>query len=800
VATVVSIPDPTYDEGGYRDADLGEFLGRPVRVYSQEWAVGAALNDYFDPWSLFLDDPAIKARVNNYNLLRCKLKVKFVINGNGFHYGRTLVSYVPNLGAVAGRPQPVIPSDDQSRLIQLSQLPHMHLNPTTNEGGILELPFFWHKNWFHVAGTPDWENGAVGSVSVKSFGPLSHANAGSDPVNIMAFAWAEDVRLCIPTHVESQSDEYGKGIVGRISSATASAAGSLSRVPVIGKYAKATEQMARKLGHVASIFGFSRPIVLNDPSYMRPTYAGNLANTDAPETVRKLTFDSKQELCVDPRTVGLGDKDEMSLDYILQKESYLGTMVWENSYASDAPLGSIAVNPIAGSFTAGGGDGRTILPISFASLPFLHWSGTIIYRFQIVGSNFHKGRLRFIIDPNEATFSNLSTFNTSYTRIVDISEERDFEICVSWMQPEPYKRVFSITNATATYDFASGTAAGSPLFTNGSISVSVLNTLTSPASVPIDPVQILVSVRAGDDFCLANPSDEKIRYLSLAPDLQSQSFCIESQSDDVSDKSKGEMAPTSEVCVGESNDKAHTKMNVFFGERIVSFRSLLKRYHLLQGFGLTNSARTDSIASRVLTLSNFPYYRGFFTDGINDALVGVASVPYNYTNTTLINYLTPAYGGWRGAIRYKYLLLPYSATEHHATHSVSRFPESSGYNSVNLLSVGSSPNTSARNMLRQDTGWSGMTVSPAHTQPVLEVELPFYSPNRFAYAKALTVDGGYSYDDTDTMNHRYVVNATDDANTRLSVRRYVATGEDFNLFFFTNVPTMWEYEDPDPFA
>jgi hypothetical protein len=103
-------------------------------------------------------------------------------------------------------------------------------------------------------------------------------------------------------------------------------------------------------------------------------------------------------------------------------------------------------------------------------------------------------------------------------------------------------------------------------------------------------------------------------------------------------------------------------------------------------------------------------------------------------------------------------------------------------------------------MLRQDTGWSGMSVSPAHTQPVLEIELPFYSPNRFAYAKALTVNGGYSYDDTDTMNHRYVVNATDDSNSRMSIRRYVATGEDFNLFFFTNVPTMWEYVDPDPFT
>jgi hypothetical protein len=77
--------------------------------------------------------------------MKANLKVKVVINGNGFQYGRMLVSYLPfdvydNLSTNAA----LVRSD----LVQASQQPHIFLNPTTSTGGEMKLPMFNYQNYF----------------------------------------------------------------------------------------------------------------------------------------------------------------------------------------------------------------------------------------------------------------------------------------------------------------------------------------------------------------------------------------------------------------------------------------------------------------------------------------------------------------------------------------------------------------------------------------------------------------------------------------------------------------------------
>ena len=244
---------------------------------------------------------------------------------SGFHYGRALMGYNP-WSAVDDLT--VTRDFLEVDMVQLSQKPKVFINPTTNSGGEMLLPFFYNKNYVSL---PQLEYRDLGEMYLKSFDILRHANGGDDPVNMTVFAWAEDVTLAMPTSaytVQSgkrmqmnSGDEYGKGIISSTASAIADAAGALADAPVIGPYARATEMCARTGADVASHFGYSRPPVISDIQLYKPNPTGNLANTDAADAVNRLTLDSKQELTVDSRTVGLDGTDHMDIKSIVTRES-----------------------------------------------------------------------------------------------------------------------------------------------------------------------------------------------------------------------------------------------------------------------------------------------------------------------------------------------------------------------------------------------------------------------------------------------------------------------------------------------
>jgi len=71
---------------------LANFLSRPIRISADLWPVGGAFSLNLDPWTLFLEHPLIRTRIQNYNLLRCRLCVKCLVNGSPMHFGRLMIT------------------------------------------------------------------------------------------------------------------------------------------------------------------------------------------------------------------------------------------------------------------------------------------------------------------------------------------------------------------------------------------------------------------------------------------------------------------------------------------------------------------------------------------------------------------------------------------------------------------------------------------------------------------------------------------------------------------------------------
>lgn len=484
------------------------FLERPVKISTFQWNIGTELNFTIDPWSAFFNDARVAARTAHFKNLRCGLTVRFMLNGNPFYYGRLLCSYQP-LPEVDGITEFRV--TEQTDYIEASQRLHVLLDPTLSQGGDMELPFIYPKNYLSI---PEKEWVKMGRITVGSLNPLLHANASTKPITVTVLAYAHNVDLSTPTirtsaeitpqsEILGDDDEYG--IVSGPAHTIANISGKLADVPVIGPFARATNMASSAIGGIASLFGFSRPRQVNEANVNIVRYAGNSACTNVMDTSTSLALDSKKEVTIDPRVTNASTTDEMALVPIAMRESYVTQFQWKKTDPVDDPLFQMRVGPIAGDKDSEGNIHMT--PSAFVSVPFSYWTGSMEYRLQVVCSSLHRGRIRVVWDPEFFNSESGATFNTNYSKIIDISECTDLSFKIGWGQDTNYLKVSELGKLP---NFDRGVTIPVEKGYNGHLSIFVVNSLTSPSD-DTNPVYINVYSKACEDFELAGPTEIQIR-------------------------------------------------------------------------------------------------------------------------------------------------------------------------------------------------------------------------------------------------------------------------------------------------
>jgi hypothetical protein len=654
----------------------------------------------------------------------------------------------------------------------------------------------------------------MGQIIIHGMQELKHANGGTDPITVSVFAWAEEVSLAVPTSVEpatlspqsgSGDDEYGNGPVSKPAGTIAKVAGALENVPGISPFAKATQLAASAVSNVATMFGYSRPIELGPIQSYKPTYLGVMANTNVPDTSTKLTLDAKQEITIDPRAMGLGSQDEMTIKSIATRESWLTSFGWATSAGAEDLLFSTDVSPVL--WNQRGDPLELHFPACcFAALPFEHWRGNIKFRFQVVCSAYHKGRLRISYDP---VFHEADEYNTNYTHIIDIAKEKDFVIEIGWGQGISMARhkdpgVDPLPWRTTPILTSPGDRG------NGVLSVYVVNDLTSPNSTVNNDVTINVFVSAGDNFEVYNPTSENIKdYTYFTPQggkrgvsLKDIEFVPQSgeSSHPDADETKSENEPlkmmASENVASFTTPTDHT-IDVYFGDPVVSFRQALKRYEKYRLWTYQQSAANRdagglNVVGAFESLPNFPLYRGYAPGAIDFTSTPSPFTLYNFVEMTLLNYVTPAFTCRRGGLRHKYIRIGGStddvwyATRHEGSVTVPGSP-----NFATAVSTVQPRSTQTRQFLTAlPHTWDGSHATHPTNNPVLEVEIPFYTNYRFhpakyagnlnsiMFAQGATHDvgGTWTYPATDRM---------------AGMADFVSVGEDFQLGFFTGCPVIY---------
>lgn len=848
---VYSVDNPLDDQHHMMDstdATLDNFFSRPIKIASINWTVGSTFGTTINPWQAYFENLRVINRITNYNYLRAKLCVRIMINGNGFHYGRALASYRPlhNEDDMIAWRYGLVPQDT----IAASQRMHVWIDPTKSQGGTLCLPFVYYKNGLCIP-DQDWRN--MGELDIASVTSLLHANGGTDSVTISVFAWAEDVSLsaptiaepgslapqagefdstccpssnetvhsvigmvsivvgvfgalvkllvlcvplCLPAKLSEQAGEYTE--VGPISGPAAAVqrvAGVLSKVPQIRSFARATEMAAGVVGTIAKTFGMSRPVDTRGVATYRPQYAGNLANSNVLDTSNKLSFDVQQELTIDPIAVGMGSEDEMAMVNIARRESYLTQFPWSTGDAPETLLWNCYVEPIL--YDTASPSGVTeyhYTPMAWTAFPFENWRGSIKYRFQIVASAFHKGRIKIVYDPY-FNVGGASEYNTQQTHIIDLAKERDFTIEVKWGQEYSYldHRDFGFVGLPFSTSMMGGALHGQA---NGIIAVYVVNDLTTP-SATLSDVSVLVSVSAGDDFEVANPHDSVASVAFWQPqfgEFEEQAGELNNADSDLTQAEAKPVDVPQEQDMGVSVQPNNAQL-IYFADPIVSVRQILKRF--VKSHTLTSElGGTGNYITFVY--SDFPVYRGYATGllaAMHNAATPIDPTGYNYTQTNVMQWFTVPFLARRGGIRYKYVY----TGDHNANGflSISRLAEAYGYTVgvVNTTAATYSAQVASASRKSLD-GFPGSYVTPVELNPAAEVELPFQSNLRFMPARRKNFNA-VANDFNKQHQVRFPLASTPGA---ASVNAYVAAAEDFSLSFFQACPVFWRQNDPTPSA
>lgn len=817
--------DDSFSDGYVPDMSLAEWFRRPVKIAAYDWIEGSSILTTIDPWSLFFNNPDILNKLKGFSRMQATLHVKLTINASPYQYGAGNMSYLPlsNFGNGAGSGPTSEPALDSfagghcdpalnsyfgvagfgtaaGNLIVKTCRPNVWFYPQFSQGAEMVLPFCYYKNWINLDSNLT-EVANLGRLTLYTPIPLKTTSTPTvNPVSVTIFAWCEMHKVSAPSYSMQGGDEYVDRPVSTTMSALSTLARTVSRIPMLGPYAMATSSVLTNMGTAARWFGYSNPPVISDVHALRPNYMASYSSPEVCVQHEKLSLDPKNEVTVDSRTVGLDGVDQMSISHIVGREVYFGLINWAATAATTQCLSIHHVSPMIyahrqyiGEITNRNCKSIQMTPGCQIGTLFDMWHGVIKYKFTVVASQFHRGRLLVSYEPDGFQDSYTSSAYTSprtISKIWDITENPSFEFEVPWMASTTFLKTggfpYVATGSTSgdlnyfnppalpgTWRYSDGNQ-------NGSIVVSVLNALTSGNTDA--GVTIMVSIDCSQ-VEYANPIDLSIP-MSISDYMLQSGDDVLAQSPDV--------VQVATVPVYEPP----VKHIVYTGEIVRSIRTLMhrtnfySRYNLMTDFQAPISGYSPNIPDIVIArlvadsvpnkltgyvsaihLPMLPYGTGklsytkqgglMILNGSTNANAGNAVIGMHLGIPTVTSYLVPSYVGWRGSSVYHVKKVDRTDTTvgvitdmsiSRSFKSISRMFQNFNVRTSFIYDYSNSSATSQlsahlgpaqyinKNRLAggySTTGMSGFSATNPQTVDVVDAVVPWYSNFRMAPANPI---------------------------------------------------------------
>lgn len=753
--------------------DIDTFLERPIQIDELSISTGALSLEY-KVWDLISKDPALRAKFRNFAYFHGDMEITIAVSGTPFHMGKILVSYQPltainkTLNVLKQR-LTVDPNVYRPMFLNyLSQAKSSRvIDVKYNEPLKIHVPFISPKPmWrlFNSTAPPlaattsynDFEDS--GSVFIYTINNIDSVSSTPSDVGLTIYARLKNVKLgtltasgttvATESGKEDPTDETKTGPVTAVTSALTDVAVGLSAaVPEIAPFTIPSAIVLKGINEISSYFGWSRPIMKENRVTMKPDGFNNGMVTIANDTAKVMGIDPQRQMTVDPRMFGT-NKDELVLEYIANRKTYINTFVWAVDSVPFSPLQYYLVWPNYATFVEPLVDNFYVQPssLSFASAPFTYWRGDIVFTIEVVASMYHRGKIAISYDPDvfsAGTLSGVPVLNKEYTFILDLQETTTVSLCVNWANFRAFCAVRPVSPLLKGY--GTGTANFDTTFNmaNGYIWIYPLTYLQSPDSTV--PVSINMYVH-GENMHYAVPTSANInsdRTVYTEADRSFDPTCVE-------------LNPSQ-----ASTENIHL---VHFGEKVTSFRQLLKRYTLAD-----SQTGTGSVLNFVN--STVPIY-----PKINPKYGSSATI------TNILSYLRYSYIGMKGSYRHRIKFGSADDNSNMKHINVNLQPRG-------LYVIDSMVTTSTNTYAGIDLN-GGLTFVPSVNSAV-EFDAPCYTNNLWLCAQqddwSYPAGDGATFDD---LMHRYVLVQYDQSEPSPTADNWLVVdecsgGEDFNLYYYT---------------
>lgn len=651
------ITAPTPDE-------IKQYLARPYRVGTFAWTSASALTSY-NLASLWRALALPMKKVSGFMNFRGDMHVKFTVDATPYHYGVLLCSALPFYGGL-----------DQDTFANFmpatraSQLISLQIHPGQNLGGELVLPFVWPFPFLNLRNTAGFAD--INKLIINPIVPLLRADgvaAGTVPVDI--YVWWDNVELATPTDYVATSgmratqspltkvEPSPPTKPSKVFNAIGSAAAALSVIPVVGTTFSVISQVASGVGSALAFFGWSRPGQSATVSTMTKRYLDNMSNCDVVDFSQNLALSAQQSTDSGTRFLSGPTRDPLAIATIAGIDSFFGVATWLTTAAAGTMLIEFPVSPFMASVSPTSDFCPTA--IGAASTFFTSWSGSIIYRVKLVCTVFHKGRLIVYHQPDNILYG-VPTGTTEYTTnncIIDIDSDTCVDFVVTNQQQSPILRqrwLVAETAGTAPAGYFVTGATGVTSYDNydnGRFVIKVQSPLLAPVAGA--SAYVMVSVRAGPDFALHDPSggfwqDSGFRATSgLVPGTNSA-------------------PPTSKApdrCELVAPLYSSDFREIYFGESVVSLRQIIKRYEFESYVPLYQAATNSNWFQSTISVDVVadPVVINLY-DPVAAYPASVSAQPFNVILPTALSIVVACFAGYRGSMRIKAVpMVPTTATD-----------------------------------------------------------------------------------------------------------------------------------------
>lgn len=625
------------------------YLQRPQLITSKIWnsdlkVHDKVIEDLVIPETLFSD--MIKAKLDGFTSFKATAVIRVQVQSQPFMAGRLLLAAVPMPQLIGYRTEWIL-----QNISRLQALHHVQMDISKETEVSLRIPFISPMNSFDlITQLFSWAR-----VRLSVYSPFNSASATQ--VQLLVWGHFEDVELGAPTSskfAEFQDNSFNylshklpiqqSGEVGvvnaplptqvsaqqQVAAMNQEATGSISEYSVIGDKFRKIGGVAQRgwddlgnalglksvtnifkglskfgtglVGGLFDIFGFSKPRTMEPGSSVLVRPAEFFGTTDGVDHSHVLALVNNNKIDILP-SLGGTSADELSFDFLKKIPIFVSNFEYNNTSADAGPAvlfktfvaptyyipgGDLNVYPVGGVVGESGYKGFTHqqpINLHYIISPFEYWTGSLVYTFRFVKTDYHSGRVEIAYHPFGASYDRP---DYCYRTIVDLREKTEITLSVPYISPTPWKKIETTFDPLEDQEWKDVAN-----YCTGRLTVRALTSLMAGNAIVSKKIDVLVEVRAGDDFQVSCPV--KSAYLPICINQQTpvkqQSGRVHAtvgNSETRTAAVEGQQAPS---ITGSDLDCQRPDVQPFCaGEVFSNFRALTRRFAFVKSLGLVNVA------------------------------------------------------------------------------------------------------------------------------------------------------------------------------------------------------------------